>query len=226
MMSSPTQKSALVTGAARGIGAAIAAELRRQGWAVLAPARTELDLASAASVESYLAKESPTVDALVNNAGENPIAPLAQVTPESWRRAQEINLNSPLRLIQHCAAGMRARGGGRIVNISSCYSIVARAGRAPYSASKSGLNSLTRTAAIEYAPDNILVNAVCPGFVETELTRRNNSPAQIAELLRGVPLGRLAQPDEIARFVFFLLSEQNTYLTGQVIPVDGGFLIQ
>ena len=66
----------------------------------------------------------------------------------------------------------------------------------------------------------------CPGFVETELTRSNNSPAQIAELLRGVPLGRLAQPDEIARFVFFLLSDQNTYITGQVIPVDGGFLIQ
>lgn len=70
------------------------------------------------------------------------------------------------------------------------------------------------------------MNAVCPGFVETELTRRNNSPAQIAELLRGVPLGRLAQPEEIARFVAFLVSEQNTYLTGQVLPIDGGFLIQ
>jgi len=225
-MRAPTQKISLVTGAARGIGAAIAAELRRQGWIVLAPMRAELDLALPASVEAYLAKEAPVVDALVNNAGENPIGPLAQVTPETWRRAQEINLNSPLRLIQHCAAGMRARGGGRIVNISSCYSLATRTGRAPYSASKAGLNSLTRSAALEYAADGILVNAVCPGFVETELTRRNNSPAQIAELLRGVPLGRLAQPEEIARFVAFLVSEQNTYLTGQVLPIDGGFLIQ
>jgi 3-oxoacyl-[acyl-carrier protein] reductase len=79
---------------------------------------------------------------------------------------------------------------------------------------------------LEYGPDNILVNAICPGFVETELTLRNNSPAQISDLVRQVPLGRLAQPDEIAKVVAFLLSDGNTYITGQTIAVDGGFLIQ
>jgi NAD(P)-dependent dehydrogenase (short-subunit alcohol dehydrogenase family) len=220
------QKTALITGAARGIGAAIASELQGQGWALLTPSRAELDLASPESVEAYLAKESPAVDALVNNAGENPIVELPRITLDTWRRAQQVNLASPLRLIQHCAAAMRQRGGGRIVNISSCYSLVVRSGRATYSASKAGLNSLTRSAALEYGTDNILVNAICPGFVETELTRRNNSPAQISDLVRQVPLGRLAQPNEIAKVVAFLLSDGNTYITGQTIAVDGGFLIQ
>jgi len=220
------QKTALVTGAARGIGAAIAFELRGQGWALLTPSREEMDLASPDSVEAYLAKESPAVDALVNNAGENPVVELSRITLDTWRRAQQVNLASPLRLIQHCAATMRQRGGGRIVNISSCYSLVVRSGRATYSASKAGLNSLTRSAALEYGPDRILVNAICPGFVDTELTGRNNSPAQISDLARQVPLGRLAQPDEIAKVVAFLLSDANTYITGQTIAVDGGFLIQ
>lgn len=225
-MNASASKTALVTGGARGIGAAIVTELRNRGWAVLAPRREELDLASAESVEAYLAKESPIVDALINNAGENPISPLATLSQDAWLLAQQVNLTSPLLLIQHCAGGMRARGGGRIVNISSCYSLVTRAGRAAYSASKAGLNSLTRSAALELAADNILVNAVCPGFVETELTARNNSAEQIQQLLRGVPLGRLGRPEEIAKFVAFLVSDDNTYLTGQTIPIDGGFLIQ
>lgn len=225
-MNGSASKTALVTGGARGIGAAIVTELRSRGWAVRAPRREELNLASAESVEAYLAKESPIVDALINNAGENPIAPLATLSQDKWLLAQQVNLSSPLRLIQHCAGSMRARGGGRIVNISSCYSLVTRAGRAAYSASKAGLNSLTRSAALEFAVDNILVNAVCPGFVETELTARNNSAEQIQQLLRGVPLGRLGRPDEIAKFIAFLVSDDNTYLTGQTIPIDGGFLIQ
>lgn len=225
-MNASAPKTALLTGGARGIGAAIAVELGKRGWVVLAPRREDLDLASAESVEAYLAKESPVVDALVNNAGENPISPLVTLSRDAWLLAQQVNLASPLRLIQHCAVGMRARGGGRIVNMSSCYSFVTRAGRAAYSASKAGLNSLTRSAALELAADNILVNAVCPGFVETELTARNNSAEQIHQLLQGVPLGRLGRPEEIAKFVAFLISDDNTYLTGQTIPIDGGFLIQ
>lgn len=225
-MSSLAPRTALITGASRGIGAAIASELRRQGWCLLTPSRVECDLASAESVESYLSTTSPDVDALINNAGENPIVALPHISLETWRRAQQVNLTSALQLIQHCAAAMRRRGGGRIVNISSCYSLVTRAGRATYSATKAGLNSLTRSAALEYAADNVLVNAVCPGFVETDLTHRNNTPEQIAELASQVPLGRLAQPEEIANVVAFLVSDCNTYITGQTLAVDGGFLIK
>lgn len=225
-MSSIAQRTALITGASRGIGAAIASELGRQGWALLTPSREECDLASAESVEAYLTATSPEVDALINNAGENPIVALPQITLKTWRRAQQVNLTSPLQLIQHCAAAMRKRGGGRIVNVSSCYSLVTRTGRATYSATKAALNSLTRSAALEYASDHILVNSVCPGFVETDLTRRNNTPAQIGELASQVPLGRLASPDEIATLVAFLVSDCNTYITGQTIAVDGGFLIK
>lgn len=225
-MSQPLSRTALVTGAARGIGAAIAKELCDLGWHVLMPTRAELDLANPESIEAYLARESPEVDALINNAGVNPIEGIQTLTAEILNLAYQVNLAAPLRLMQHCAVRMQARGGGRIVNVSSCYSLVARSGRAAYSASKAALNSITRTAALEFASSNILVNAVCPGFVETELTFRNNSPERIQQLLSGVPLERLGRPDEIARFVAFLASPANTYITGQIIPIDGGFLIQ
>jgi 3-oxoacyl-[acyl-carrier protein] reductase len=112
---------------------------------------------------------------------------------------------------------------GRIVNISSIYSIISRKGRAAYSASKAGLNGFTRTAALEYAGEGILVNSVCPGFVDTDLTRQNNTREQLAELTNHVPLRKLGSPDEIANFVYFLGSEQNQFITGQTIPIDGGF---
>lgn len=219
-------RTALVTGAARGIGRAIADGLRARGNIVLTPVRQELDLSSLESVQNWMAHMSRPVDILVNNAGENPIGPLDGVSPETWERALTVNLTAPLLLLQHCARSMRTAGWGRIVNISSCYSIATRAGRAPYGAAKAGLNSLTRSAALEFAPDGVLVNSVCPGFVETDLTRANNTPAQIAALAAQVPLGRLAQPEEIARLVTFLTSTENTYLTGQTIVIDGGFLLQ
>ena len=115
---------------------------------------------------------------------------------------------------------------GATVNVSSCYSVVGRPGRAAYSASKAGLNGLTRVAALEYGERGVLVNSICPGFVATELTSRNNSPEQIEALRLQVPLRRLAQPPEIAEAVFFLGSRANAYINGQTIVVDGGFTVQ
>ena len=121
---------------------------------------------------------------------------------------------------------MVQQGWGRIVNLSSCYSLVSRIGRAAYSSTKSGLNALTRTAALEYAEYNILVNAVGPGFVETDLTHQNNTPEQIQAICQQIPVKRLGRPEEVAELVFYLGTDQNSYITGQLIIIDGGFLAQ
>jgi len=220
------KRRVLVTGAARGIGKAIAALYAEHGHEVLTPGRAELDLSSVSAVESYVADTPPDIDILINNAAENMVVPLDRLAAADWERLLAINLTAPMLLMLHAARGMSARGWGRVVNISSCFSLVSRAGRGAYAATKAGLNGLTRTAAIEYASRNVLVNAVCPGFVETDLTRQNNSAEQIADLCRQVPLGRLAQPDEVARYVYFLGSDDNTYITGQTAVIDGGFLCQ
>ena len=220
-----TSRTALVTGASRGIGQAIATRLAAAGMSVLTPSREELDLSSAESVRTFLAN-APEVDVLVNNAGENKVSPIADLDLADWQRILDTNVTSAFLLIQHFAPKMTARGWGRIVNISSCYSFLSRAGRVAYSASKGALNQLTRTAALEYGAKNVLVNAVAPGFVETEMTRRNNNPEQIAALASQTALGRLAQPGEIAELVAFLASDANTYITGQLVVIDGGFSCQ
>jgi NAD(P)-dependent dehydrogenase (short-subunit alcohol dehydrogenase family) len=217
---------ALVTGGSRGIGRAIVDELRRRGMDVLAPGREELDLAKPASVQKFIKAEARTgIDVLVNNAGINHIRPLVKLDAAAWQEMIQVNLTAPMELIQGFSGGMRERKWGRIVNISSVFSLVTREGRAAYSSTKSGLNGLTRTCAVELAPEGILVNAVCPGYVETEMTRRNNGPAELAAIASAIPLRRLAQPDEIARVVGFLCSEENTYCTGQLLAVDGGFTV-
>jgi 3-oxoacyl-[acyl-carrier protein] reductase len=112
------------------------------------------------------------------------------------------------------------------VNIGSAFSVVSHEGRAAYSSAKSGLLGLTRTAAIEGGADGVLVNAVAPGYVRTDLTEQNNTPERIAEICEAIPMGRLAEPEEVAKLVTFLASEDNTYVTGQLISIDGGFLCQ
>lgn len=217
----------LVTGGARGIGKAICERYAAAGWSVWAPTRLELDLASHESVEAFLARHGDLgVHALVNNAGENTILPFEELPYEDWARMQHVNLNAAFMLSQRAVGFMAAQGGGRIVNISSCYGVVGRAGRAAYTSSKAGLNGLTVAMAVELGVKNILVNAVCPGFVETDLTRQNNSPEQIQALAGMTALKRLAQPSEIAELVHFLGSSLNTFITGQAILIDGGFTCQ
>lgn len=217
----------LVTGGARGIGAAIAARYRDARWRVLAPSRAELDLADRASVERFCAREDVgDVDVLVNNAGENLLGRIATLSDADLDRMVQTNLLAAWALVRRFAGGMAERRWGRIVNVASVYGIRSRAERGGYTASKAGLIGLTKTAAIEYGARNVLVNAVAPGFVDTELTRRNNTADQIAALCERIPLGRLATTDEIARLATWLGGEENTYLTGQTVVIDGGFLVQ
>jgi NAD(P)-dependent dehydrogenase (short-subunit alcohol dehydrogenase family) len=224
--STPAIRRVFLTGAGRGIGHAIKTVYAARGWEVVAPSRDELDLASPSAVTAFLDSLEFNFDVLINNAAENKIGPIADLSAADWARTVAVNLTAPLLLMQKAARYMCTQQWGRIVNISSCFSLVSRAGRAPYATSKSGLNGLTRTAALEYAPHHVLVNAVCPGFVATDLTRQNNSDEQIAELCTRIPLGRLAEPAEIAEYVYFLGSDMNTYITGQTAVIDGGFLCQ
>lgn len=217
-------RTVFLTGGARGIGAAIRQELVTAGYAVISPSREELNLASKDSVEAYLKNHSDlAVDVLINNAGMNVPEKISKISWDTWSKTLQTNLTSAVRLIQFLAPGMSSRGYGRILNTSSILGIVTKEGRAAYSMTKAALNALTRSAALEFGAGGVLVNSLAPGYVDTELTRVNNSPEALTSIIRSIPLGRMADPKELAKVAGFLVSDQNTYLTGQTIVVDGGF---
>ena len=216
-------RRALVTGAGRGIGKAIAEAFRAQGATVLAPGRAELDLLSNASIDRFCAALAEPVDLLVNNAGINLLGAADEFTDPDLDATLQVNLVAPMRLARALTPAMARRGFGRVVNVSSIWSGVAKPRRFVYATTKAGLNGMTRALAVELAGSGVLVNAVAPGFTSTELTARNNSPEELARIAASIPVGRLAEPREIAEVVAFLCSARNGYVTGQTLFVDGGF---
>ena len=219
--------SAFVTGGSRGIGKAVVDELEKIDIQVTAPTRAELDLSDLKSVETFtLANMEFVPDLVVLNAGENSPSVISEITMDAWQKTIDVNLSSNFLLIRNFGSKMMKRGSGRIVVVSSCYSFRARVGRAAYSASKAGLNALVQSAALEFAANDVLVNAVCPGFVLTDLTKKNNDATGIKLLETQIPLGKLADPIEVAKLVLFLGLESNTYITGQTVVIDGGFTCQ
>jgi 3-oxoacyl-[acyl-carrier protein] reductase len=198
--------------------------LAREGARVLTPSRTEMDLSDSESIERYVRTIEGPIDILVNNAGINFLAGLDELDSAALNETLQINLVAPLLLTQLVAERMRANRYGRIVNLSSIWSIVSKERRVAYAASKSAINGVTRTLALELGPHGVLVNAIAPGYVNTELTSQNNSPEQIQAISDNIPLQRLAEPVEIAEMVAFMCSEKNSYMTGQVLVVDGGYV--
>jgi 3-oxoacyl-[acyl-carrier protein] reductase len=218
-------RKVLVTGGSRGIGKAIVAELQSSGAAVAAPTRDELDLANVDSVKNFLQQHDSTeFDIIVNCAGINILSELENIKDEDIEKVFRVNYFSPLQIIQYFVPGMKKNNYGRIINISSLYALVSKERRTSYSSSKSAISGLTRTLALELGVNNILVNAVCPGYVDTEMTRVNLKEHEIAEISNSIPLKRMAKPEEIAKTVVFLGSDINTYITGQLIVADGGFI--
>jgi len=166
------------------------------------------------------------VDVLVNNAGVHlPGVPLAAVRWEEWERLLRVNLSGPLRLIQAVIPQMRERRRGHIVNISSNVSQRLPAGSGPYTMSKVGLEALTRILAKEEGPHGIRVNAIAPGPIRTDMLEESlkvMGPERAEAFIRSVPLGRTGQPEEIASVVVFLVSDAASFITGQIIYVNGG----
>lgn len=216
-------KTALVTGASRGIGAQIATRFRHEGAMVLTPSREELDLSSNQSIDKYLSELDESVDIIVNNAGIQKIGSIESLSSQDFHEILQVNLVAPFKLISFLSQKMKNKKYGRIVNISSIWGTVAKEGRVIYSASKAGLDGLTRSLALELAPYNILVNAVAPGYVMTDMTTRNNTEEELIKIKSIIPLKRFVQSGEIAEYVSFFCSQKNTYVTGQTIIVDGGF---
>jgi len=216
----------LVTGGSRGIGKEISKIFSDNHYDVHSPGRQELDLMSDRSIENFICEFPEGFDIIINNAGVNKINSVEDISNTEIDEIVTTNLIAPLQIIRGFVPHMKQKGRGRIVNIGSIWNVVSKPGRSVYSSTKHGVHGLTMTLALELSNFGILVNTVSPGFTATDLTRATNSPEEIKGIEKGIPLGRMADPVEIARTVFFLGSFDNTYITGQNIVVDGGYSIQ
>jgi NAD(P)-dependent dehydrogenase (short-subunit alcohol dehydrogenase family) len=223
-----TGRVAVVVGGTSGIGQAIAQGLEQHGAQVIAAGRSSeqypVDVTSRQSLEQLRDKVG-RVDILVNAAGQTFRRPTIDVTELAWTKLIDISLTGMLRAAQVFYEPLKASGHGRVVNIASLSSYVAFHEVAPYCAAKTGVLSLTRSLAVEWAKDNICVNAIAPGVFPTELNRRLiEGTARGNELLMRTPMNRFGRPEELVGLAVLLASDAASFLTGQCIAVDGGFL--
>jgi 3-oxoacyl-[acyl-carrier protein] reductase len=241
---------ALITGASRGIGAATARALAEQGWSVgvnynsdregaegiassieedggtaVAIGADVSDPGAAERIVSEISERLGSVLVLVNNAGITADNLSMRLSDEDWDRVLEVNLTAAFRLTRAAIGPMMRQRFGRVINVSSVSGLRANPGQANYAASKAGLIAFTRTVAAEVARRGVTVNAVAPGLIETELTRELTSGSESngsSALFDAIPARRIGSPEEVAACIRFLASNEASYVTGAVLPVDGG----
>jgi glucose 1-dehydrogenase len=241
-------KTVLITGAGGGIGSACVHHFAAHGWRVIGVDRAEFgddfpqngrfiraDISNPQSTEEIFEQARtfhPTLDVLVNNAAVQVAKPLVETTVEEWDAVMASNLRSVFLFVKLAHPLMKAAGGGAIVNVSSVHAIQTSANIAAYAASKGGLLALTRAMAIEFAPDDIRVNAILPGAVDTPMLRaglgrghvgQGDMQERLDNLARKTVNGKVGKPEEIASAIYFLAdNEQSSFMTGQALVVDGG----
>jgi gluconate 5-dehydrogenase len=242
------RRVALVTGGGTGLGFAIAQGLGRAGARVVISGRrmarleTALDALTGEGIAAFarpfdvtdpnqvrsaiaaIERHVGSVEILVNNAATNIRAPLADYKDDDWHALMAANLDGPYHVTRAVLAGMKARRAGKIINVCSLASDLGRPKIVPYAVSKGGLKQFTRALAVELAPDNIQVNGIAPGFFRTEMNQALTDDAEFSAWVeRRTPAGRWAEPTEIAGAAVFLASSAADYVTGAILPVDGGF---
>ena len=243
------EKTALVTGSSRGIGRAIAATLAREGWSVcinylerrdaaeslLEELRGEgcraivcqadvSDRAQVAAMVQKTEKELGEISLLVNNAGISHQALFQDTDDEAWNRLLAVNLTGSRNTVMEVLPGMISRKAGTIVNISSMWGLRGASCEVAYAATKAAVVGLTKSLALEVAPSGIRVNCIAPGCIETDMVKVLGEETR-AMLVEETPIGRLGTPEDIAALVSFLASDKASFITGQVITADGGFIV-
>lgn len=232
---------AIVTGGTRGIGAATSQALQAQGYTVAAcfggNAQAAEDFAKATGIKTYqfdvadfqacqdavstIEQELGPPDILVNNAGITRDAMLQRMTLEQWQQVVDTNLTSCFHMCKATIEGMRERKFGRLINIASINAVEGQLGQANYAASKAGVIGFTKSLAREGARYGITANAITPGYIETDMVRAIPEPV-LEKIIAKIPVGRLGQPEEIARAVVFIASDEAGFMTGSVLAINGG----
>lgn len=207
------------------IGTAIGQKFTDAGDVVFRPTRQELDLEKIEQIDAFMSGLRNPIDVLINCAGWNNPKPGDLVSIEEIQRGMQINICGFHRIAQIVAETMKEKREGHILALSSLYGFISRKNRLPYVMAKHALNGWVKTMAIEWGEYNIKVNALSPGYVDTQMTRKNNDESTIKAFAERIPLRRLANPKDIAEVAYFLCSPNNQYINGHDLVVDGGYSI-